>query len=88
MRKINEENQTKQDKKSGPQHSDVVAPEDEESIRNKESDDHQNQPKEHFRAPPTVRESVNDPAVDVADPPVLYSRTLVPSVLDANESCS
>lgn len=54
MCEVDEEDETEEDEYCGTDKRDVVAPEDEEAVGDEEGYDDKNEPKEDFRAPPTL----------------------------------
>lgn len=54
MGKIDEENQAKQEEEDGTCQGDVVAPKDEETVRNEEADDDEANPGDDLGAPEAI----------------------------------
>lgn len=69
MSQVDQENETKEQEQDSTDQSDIVAPEDEESVRDQEGDDNETNPSDQLGPPETI----------------LNSRSLVACVLDANQ---
>jgi hypothetical protein len=83
---VHKENKAQEDEDSCSYKRYVVAPEHEEAIRNEEGDDDQDKPQENLWPPPTVSTSSVKFGICInVCAPILYSSSLVSSVLDANK---
>ena len=55
MSEINEQDQAEEDEDCGANNGDIVAPEDEETVRNEEGDDGEDKPEQDLGTPPAAR---------------------------------
>lgn len=69
MSQVNQENETKKQEQDSADQSDIIAPDNEEAIRNQEGNDNETDPSNQFGSPEAI----------------LNSRSLVARVLDADQ---